>query len=193
MQETFFHESRVSVHKPSPFSEVAQPSTLSLNARHTTAFWCPLYSLLISPVSTHHNRARLSEDAVGSERMQSVSDSSVFDISDKLNIKGIVCLNLPLQLSAIYLKQKSDVYEIFFNALTGNDVLGVSGESAVPHPASRRLSWVVALDAELCHQGEIGSPPDLAGLICRARGQQAEGQKKVQSATNYAKKFTFLV
>lgn len=40
-----------------------QPSTLSLKARHTTAFWWPLYSLLISPVSTHHRRARLSEEA----------------------------------------------------------------------------------------------------------------------------------
>lgn len=53
-----------------------------------------------------------------------------------------------------------------FNALTCNYILGVSRESAVPHPASRRLSWVVALDAELRHQGEIGRPPDLAGLIC---------------------------
>lgn len=44
-----------------------QPSTLSLKARHTTAFWWPLYSLLISPVSTHHRRARLSEEAVGWE------------------------------------------------------------------------------------------------------------------------------
>lgn len=42
----------------------SQPSTLSLKARHTTAFWWPLYSLLISPVSTHHRRARLSEEAV---------------------------------------------------------------------------------------------------------------------------------
>lgn len=46
-------------HLPPP-----QPSTLSLKARHTTAFWWPLYSLLISPVSTHHRRARLSDDAV---------------------------------------------------------------------------------------------------------------------------------
>lgn len=70
-----------------------------------------------------------------------------------------------------------------FNALTGNYILGVSGESAVPHPSSRRLSWVVALDAELRHQGEIGRPPDLAGLICRASGQQAEGQKKMVVAS----------
>lgn len=39
------------------------PNTLSLKARQTTAFWCPLYSLLISPVSTHHSLARLSEEA----------------------------------------------------------------------------------------------------------------------------------
>lgn len=39
------------------------PNTLSLNARQTTAFWWPLYSLLISPVSTHHSLARLSEEA----------------------------------------------------------------------------------------------------------------------------------
>lgn len=45
-----------------------QPSTLSLKARHTTAFWWPLYSLLISPVSTHHRRARLSEEAVRGEQ-----------------------------------------------------------------------------------------------------------------------------
>lgn len=70
-----------------------------------------------------------------------------------------------------------------FNARTCNYILGVSGESAVPHPASRRLSWVVALDAELSHQGEIGRPPDLAGLICRTSGQQAGGQKTVQSGT----------
>lgn len=41
----------------------SQPSTLSLKARQTTAFWWPLYSLLISPVSTHHSLARLSEEA----------------------------------------------------------------------------------------------------------------------------------
>lgn len=46
-----------------------QPSTLSLKARHTTAFWWPLYSLLISPVSTHHRRARLSEEAVEGNKM----------------------------------------------------------------------------------------------------------------------------
>ena len=46
-----------------------QPSTLSLKARHTTAFWWPLYSLLISPVSTHHRRARLSEEAVEGDKM----------------------------------------------------------------------------------------------------------------------------
>lgn len=40
------------------------PNTLSLKARQTTAFWCPLYSLLISPVSTHHSLAKLSEEAV---------------------------------------------------------------------------------------------------------------------------------
>lgn len=39
------------------------PNTLSLKARQTTAFWWPLYSLLISPVSTHHSLARLSEEA----------------------------------------------------------------------------------------------------------------------------------
>lgn len=39
------------------------PNTLSLKARQTTAFWCPLYSLLISPVSTHHSLAKLSEEA----------------------------------------------------------------------------------------------------------------------------------
>lgn len=77
------------------------------------------------------------------------------------------------------------------NALTGNYILGVSGESAVPHPASRRLSWVVALDAELSHQGEIGRPPDLAGLICRASGQQAEGQKRIQSATQLHREIHF--
>lgn len=53
-----------------------QPSTLSLKARHTTAFWWPLYSLLISPVSTHHRRARLSEEAVG--RNQSCRISQVY-------------------------------------------------------------------------------------------------------------------
>lgn len=54
---------------PSPlFSCPPQPSTLSLKARHTTAFWWPLYSLLISPVSTHHRRARLSEEAVRGEQ-----------------------------------------------------------------------------------------------------------------------------
>lgn len=77
------------------------------------------------------------------------------------------------------------------NALTGNYILGVSGESAVPHPASRCLSWVVALDAELRHQGEIGRPPDLAGLICRASGQQAEGQKRIQSATQLHREIHF--
>ena len=54
---SFFH--------PPPPPPHLQPSTLSLKARHTTAFWWPLYSLLISPVSTHHRRARLSEEAVG--------------------------------------------------------------------------------------------------------------------------------
>lgn len=49
---------------PPPLPPPPQPRTLSLKARHTTAFWWPLYSLLISPVSTHHRRARLSEDAV---------------------------------------------------------------------------------------------------------------------------------
>ena len=39
------------------------PNTLSLKARQTTAFWWPLYSLLISPVSTHQSLARLSEEA----------------------------------------------------------------------------------------------------------------------------------
>lgn len=44
-------------------SSAYYPSTLSLKAKHTTAFWWPLYSRLISPVSTHHRRARLSEEA----------------------------------------------------------------------------------------------------------------------------------
>lgn len=35
----------------------------SLKARHTTAFWWPLYSFFTSPVSTDHSRAILSEDA----------------------------------------------------------------------------------------------------------------------------------
>lgn len=82
----------------------------------------------------------------------------------------------------------TDLLNSNVNALTGNYILGVSGESAVPHPASRCLSWVVALDAELRHQGEIGRPPDLAGLICRASGQQAEGQKRIQSATLTARR-----
>lgn len=49
------------------FPPLRQPSTLSLKARHTTAFWWPLYSLLISPVSTHQSRARLSDEAVGNK------------------------------------------------------------------------------------------------------------------------------
>lgn len=71
------------------------------------------------------------------------------------------------------------------SALTGNDVLRVSRERTVPHPTSGRLSWVVALDAELCHQWEIGCPPDFTGLICWASGQQAEEEKekKTRSAT----------
>ena len=52
--------------RPSP--PLHQPSTLSLKARQTTAFWCPLYSRLISPVSTHHRRARLSDEAAGMAR-----------------------------------------------------------------------------------------------------------------------------
>lgn len=63
---------------PSAVSSLPQPSTLSLKARHTTAFWWPLYSLLISPVSTHHRRARLSEDAVGSEPESVVRNVYVF-------------------------------------------------------------------------------------------------------------------
>lgn len=54
---------------------------------------------------------------------------------------------------------------------TCNDVLRVSGEGAVPHPASGRLPGVVAFDAQLRHQGEVGRPPDLAGLIRWAGGQ----------------------
>ena len=57
--------------------------------------------------------------------------------------------------------------------LTCDDVLGVAREGAVPHPAPRGLPWVVALDAQLSHQGEVGRSPDLAGLVCWAGGQQA--------------------
>ena len=60
---------------------------------------------------------------------------------------------------------------------TCDDVLGVAREGAVPHPAPRGLPWVVALDAQLSHQGEVGRSPDLAGLVCRAGGQQAADTK----------------
>lgn len=59
------------------------------------------------------------------------------------------------------------------NVHTCYDVLRVSGEGAVPHPASGGLSGIVALDAQLRHQGEVGRSPDLTGLICRAGGQQS--------------------
>lgn len=39
--------------------------------------------------------------------------------------------------------------------LTCDDVLGVPGEGAVPHPAPRRFPWVIALNAQLCHQREV--------------------------------------
>ncbi len=42
---------------------VYHSGTSSLNAKHTTAFWWPLYSLFTSPVSTVHNLDVLSDDA----------------------------------------------------------------------------------------------------------------------------------
>lgn len=56
--------------------------------------------------------------------------------------------------------------------LTCDNVLGVPREGTVPHPAPGRLSRVVALNAQLCHQREVRSPPDLARLICRTGGQE---------------------
>lgn len=55
---------------------------------------------------------------------------------------------------------------MFAHVLTSDNILGVSRESTVPHPASRRLSGIVALDAQLGHQREVGRPPDLTGLVC---------------------------
>lgn len=85
--EAFYRVCGSSVHLPSPVSSLPQPSTLSLKARHTTAFWWPLYSLLISPVSTHHRRARLSEDAVGLEP-ESVVRNVYMHLSNSLEFKG---------------------------------------------------------------------------------------------------------
>lgn len=55
-------KTRDNTQRSSP-SHPSYPSTLSLKARQTTAFWWPLYSLLISPVSTHQSLARLSDEA----------------------------------------------------------------------------------------------------------------------------------
>ena len=52
------------------------------------------------------------------------------------------------------------------HVLTSDNILGVSRECTVPHPSSRRLSGIVALDAQLGHQREVGRPPDLTGLVC---------------------------
>lgn len=62
---------------------------------------------------------------------------------------------------------------------TGHNVLRVPGKGAVPHPTPRRLSWVIALNTQLCHQREVWSPPYLAGLVGRTRGQQPGKEKGV--------------
>lgn len=66
---------------------------------------------------------------------------------------------------------------------TCNNILRVSGEGAVPHPASGCFSRIIALDAELCHQWEIGRPPDLTRLVCRAGGQQPGGDDKCKTSS----------
>lgn len=126
----------------------------------------------------------MSEDAVGLEHAHTTTISVTFQL----------LMTCPSKLNLSWLSTDFKLNLNFNALLTGNDILRVSGESAVPHPASRRLSWVVALDAELSHQGEIGRPPDLAGLICRASGQQAEGQRKIQTdVQEHTERLTFLV
>lgn len=39
--------------------------------------------------------------------------------------------------------------------LTCDNVLRVSREGTVPHPATRGFPWVIALNAQLCHQREV--------------------------------------
>lgn len=87
-------------------------------------------------------------------------------------------------------------FAMFVHVLTCDNILGVSRESTVPHPASWCLSGIVALDAQLRHQREIGRPPDLTGLVCWAGGQQTEDEQQknsVWSATTSQQETNFLV
>lgn len=121
-------------------SALPQPSTLSLKARHTTAFWWPLYSLLISPVSTHHRRARLSDEAVGGKPSKShICYRSHW--RDQNLIKQRIMFQL-FQCNTILFT--TDLHCLL---LTSDNILRVPRESTVPHPASRCLSRIVALDA----------------------------------------------
>lgn len=166
------------------FPPLRQPSTLSLKARHTTAFWWPLYSLLISPVSTHHSRARLSDEAVG-KKIIKISHWLTIHIysthSEEMEIK---------KLSYNFSSQRHFLFRMNFHSfwLTGNNILRVSWESTVPHPAPRCLSRIVALDAQLRHEREVWRPPDLAGLVSRA-GSQKPGDNQNKKTTILIKVF----
>ncbi len=85
---------RCQVLRPAEWASSAYyPSTLSLKAKHTTAFWWPLYSRLISPVSTHHRRARLSEEAetLQNKHLNTNSSQDSTDSNIQLWKKWTVC------------------------------------------------------------------------------------------------------
>ena len=53
-----------------------QSGVSSLNAKATTAFWCPVYSLFTSPVCTVHSRATLSDDTTTNTHTVMLSDDT---------------------------------------------------------------------------------------------------------------------
>lgn len=232
----------------SPPRSQRYPSTLSLKARQTTAFWWPLYSLLISPVSTHHSLARLSEEAgtesgqrsamcrltlyaafyhnsslallkravgAGDRELCRAHGSGLCEVSmapershcdsppvlaglsafsPRTNHRrkehpaclkrspaaararrelaacaagaGLgACSSPALMHGGLAVSQPEKLVGPGLvpgpgrghakRCLTCDDVLGVPGEGAVPHPAPRCFPWVIALNAQLCHQREV--------------------------------------
>lgn len=136
-----------------------------MKARQTTAFWWPPYSLLISPVSTHQSRARLSEEAAGRESTSVAQGAALARPRHR-----------PAPGQPGGRGRASGDREAGRAGLTSDDVLGVPREGAAPHPASGGLSGVAALDAQFRHQGEVGRPPDLARLVSRAGGKEPGGK-----------------